>query len=297
MLNFDEIKEDISLRLMNTENNQDKLQNRPHEQMEDIAAAFVIVVGETKEGLATAPITNEIMDELGVDQATLMETAKANLSEQDYSFKSMRDVLVDMMFPDGIPENDPMVDMMLPPEDGPQMYVLSNEHNLNGAAEIMNQKAMDEIAEKLGGDFVVLPSSVHETIILPIDDNMESGTLDSMIQEINGGVVSPEDKLSDHAFIYDSEAHELVRMDKMEERKQEKKATVENTDKSQETKTAEKAEVKAPEKKVESKSTEKAEKQQKSLTDRISNKKEKIAQKEASRPQPQKSRNKNVALG
>ena len=297
MLNFDEIKEDISLRLMNTENNQDKLQNRPHEQMEDISAAFVIVVGETKEGLATAPITNEIMDELGVDQATLMETAKANLSEQNYSFKSMRDVLVDMMFPDGIPENDPMVDMMLPPEDGPQMYVLSNEHNLNGAAEIMNQKAMDEIAEKLGGDFVVLPSSVHETIILPIDDNMESGTLDSMIQEINGGVVSPEDKLSDHAFIYDSEAHELVRMDKMEERNQEKEATVDNADKSQETKREEKAEVKAPEKKAENKSAEKPEKHQKSLTDRISNKMEKIAQKEASRPQPQKSRNKNVALG
>lgn len=48
---------------------------------------------------------NEIMNELGVDQATLMETAKANLSEQDYSFKSMRDVIVDMMFPEGVPEN------------------------------------------------------------------------------------------------------------------------------------------------------------------------------------------------
>ena len=48
---------------------------------------------------------NEIMNELGVDQATLMETAKANLSEQDYSFKSMRDVIVGMMFPEGVPEN------------------------------------------------------------------------------------------------------------------------------------------------------------------------------------------------
>lgn len=261
-----EVKEDIALRLMNTENNQEKLQNRPSETMEDISAAFVIVVGETAEGLATAPITNEIMNELGVDQATLIETAKANLSEQDYSFKSMRDVIVGMMFPEGVPENDPMVDMMLPPEDGPQMYVLSNEHNMNGANEIMNQKAMDEIAEKLGGDFVVLPSSVHETIILPMSDNMDSKELDNMIQEINGGVVSPEDKLSDHAFIYDSEAHELVRMDKMEERKQEKEASIGNTDKSQEDRS---------EKKAEAKTTEKAEKQQKSLTDRISNKKEK----------------------
>lgn len=165
---------------------------------------------------------------------------------------------------------------------------------VDGAAEIMNQKAMDEIADKLGGDFVVLSSSVHEVIILPYDDNMDSATLDNMIQEINGGVVSPEDKLSDHAFMYDSEAHELVRMDKMEERKQEKEAVVENTEKSQEAKSEEKAEVKTPEKKAETRS---AEKQQKSLTDRISNKKEKIAQKEATHTQPQKSRNKNVALG
>lgn len=269
MLDFENVKEDISLRLMNTENNQEKLQNRPNETIEDISATFVIVVGETSEGLATAPITNEIMNELGVDQETLMETAKANLTEQDYSFKSMRDMLVDMMFPEGIPENDPMVEMMLPSEEGPQMYVLSNEHNMNGANEIMNQKAMDEIAEKLGGDFIVLPSSVHETIILPMSDDMESKDLDSMIQEINGGVVSPEDKLSDHAFIYDSEAHELVRMDKMEERKQEKDASVEKSDKSQDDRS---------EKKTEAKTADKAEKQQKSLTDRISNKKERIAQ-------------------
>lgn len=297
MLDFEKVKDDIALRLMNTENNQEKLQERPNVQMEDMSASLVIVVGETKEGFATAPITNEIMAELGTDKDTLMETAKANMAAQDYSFKSMRDVLIGTMFPDGVPENDPMLEMMLPPKDGPQMYVLSNEHNLHGATEIMNQKAMDEIADKLGGDFVVLPSSVHEVIVLPFDDNMDSATLDNMIQEINGGVVSPEDKLSDHAFMYDSEAHELVRMDKMEERKQEKEAAVENTDKSQETKGEEKAEVKTPEKKAETRSAEKTEKQQKSLTDRISNKKEKIAQKEATRSQPQKSRNKNVALG
>lgn len=105
----------------------------------------------------------------------------------------------------------------------------SNTQNVNGAAEILNQKAMDEIAEKLGGDFIVLPSSVHETIILPIDQGMDSNELEGMVQQINAGVVSDEDKLSDHVFQYDSESHELVRMDKMEERKQEKEASVEKT--------------------------------------------------------------------
>ena len=280
MLNFDEIKDDISLRLMNTETSQEKLENRPSVAMEDMSASFVIVVGETQDGLATAPITNEIMNELGVDKETLMETAKANLSENDYSFKSMRDVLMNMMFPDGAPENDPVVDIMLPPDDGPQMFILSNEQNVQGATQIMNQKAMDDIAEKLGGDFVVLPSSVHETIILPMNDDMDSKNLDSMIQEINGGVVSPEDKLSDHAFIYDSEAHELVRMDKMEERKQEKEASVDKSDKTQESKVEKKA----------------SEKQQKSLTDRISDKKEKIAQQEAIK-EPTAQKSKKMAIG
>ena len=288
MLDFENVKENISLRLMNTENSQEKLQNRPNETIEDMSASLVIVVGETKEGLATAPITNEIMAELGTDKETLMEVARSNIAERDYSFKSMRDVLIGTMFPDGVPENDPMIDMMLPPEDGPQMYVLSNEHNLHGAAEIMNQKAMDEIADKLGGDFVVLPSSVHEVIVLPYDDSMDSATLDNMIQEINGGVVSPEDKLSDHAFMYDSEAHELVRMDKMEERKQEKEASVDKSDKAKDDR---------GEKKSEDKAVAKEEKGQKSLMDRISDKKDKVAEKQAARPEPSKNRNKNVAIG
>jgi trehalose utilization protein len=155
------------------------------------------------------------------------------------------------------------------------MYVLSNNGKIYGAAEIMNQKAMDEIAEKLGGDFVVLPSSVHETIILPLNEDMDCNTLDSMIQEINVGVLDEKDKLSDHAFQYDSENHELVRMDKMQERKQEK-------------------EVEKSEKSVESKAEIKAEKGQKSLMDRISSKKEEVAKKEATKPQPSKKR--DVAL-
>lgn len=273
MPSFDEIKDSVICKLVNTENNQDILKDRPNEQMEDISATFSMLVGEREGERLTLPITNEMMIDMGVDIETLKETAQNNMANQDYSFKSMREVLLDSMFPDGVPENNPMVDMLLPPEDpNMAMYVLSNNGNIYGAAEIMNQKAMDEIAEKLGGDFVVLPSSVHETIILPLNEDMDCNTLDSMIQEINAGVLDEKDKLSDHAFQYDSENHELVRMDKMQERKQEKEV----------------------EKSVEAKAEIKAEKGQKSLMDRISSKKEEVAKKEATKPQPSKKR--DVAL-
>ena len=276
MMNFEDLKDSLTVKVVNTENNKDYLADKPTEQIEDMSVVFAAVVKETDEGRMTLPITNEIMIDMGVDIETLKETAQNNMANQDYSFKSMREVLLDSMFPDGVPENDPMVDMLLPPEDpNMAMYVLSNNGNIYGAAEIMNQKAMDEIAEKLGGDFVVLPSSVHETIILPLNEDMDCNTLDSMIQEINAGVLDEKDKLSDHAFQYDSENHELVRMDKMQERKQEK-------------------EVEKSEKSVEAKAEIKAEKGQKSLMDRISSKKEEVAKKEATKPQPSKKR--DVAL-
>ena len=280
MMNFEDIKDSLTCKVVNTENNKDYLADKPTEQIEDMSVVFAAVVKETDEGRMTLPITNEIMEAMGVDQDTLKENAMNNLVEQDYSFKSMRDVLVGMMFPDGVPENDPMVEMMLPPEDADvQMYVLSNEQNVNGAAEILNQKAMDEIAEKLGGDFVVLPSSVHETIILPLRDDMDHATMESMVQEINSGVVSAEDKLSDHVFQYDSESHELVRMDKMEEHKQEKEASK-----------GEKADDKAVKAKAEKTEPQKSS----SLQDRISKKQTEVDKREATKPQPSKKR--DVAL-
>jgi len=270
MKSFDEIKDSIICKLSNTENNQDILKDRPHITMEDISASFAIVIGESEGERASIPISNDMMKDMGVDVNILMETAKSNMIEQDYSFKSMRDVLIDSMFLEGVPENDPMIDFMLPPADGVQMYVLTNNCNINGACEVLNTKAMDEIADKLGGDFVVLPSSVHETIILPLDENMNSLELNSMIQEINSSVLDPKDKLSDHAFQYDSEEHELVRMDKMQERQQEKGE-----------KNALKEEVVA-------------EKPKKSLMNRISDKKEQAAKRDASRPKPEKNNNRDA---
>ncbi len=297
MMNIEDLKDAVTCKIVNTENNKDYLIDKPTEKIEDMSVVFAAVIKETEEGRMSLPITNELMEKMGVDQAQLKEMAMNNLAEQDYSFKSMREVLASMMFPDGIPENDPMVDMMLPPEDPEmQMYVLSNSQNVFGASEILNQKAMDEIAEKLGGDFVVLPSSVHETIILPLNGDMDPATMESMVQEINSGVVSAEDKLSDHVFQYDSKEHELVRMDKMEELKQEKEAdkseiSEDKTDKGEKT---DKTEMTDKSKSDKAKSEKAATQKSSSLQDRISKKQTEVDNREAARPHPTKK--KDVAL-
>lgn len=100
------------------------------------------------------------------------------------------------------------------------MYVLSNDQKLNGAAVILNEKAMEDITEKIGGDFYVLPSSIHELLIVPKEEGMELADLEAMVQEVNATQVAPEDKLSDHVYEYDAQEKELFRADRAEEHEQ-----------------------------------------------------------------------------
>jgi hypothetical protein len=60
---------------------------------------------------------------------------------------------------------------------------------------------MDEIGEKLGGNFFVLPSSLHEIIVVPNDGNMEYKALLAMVTEINATEVDKQDKLTDQVYL------------------------------------------------------------------------------------------------
>ena len=155
---------------------------------------------------------------------------------------------------------------MIPPTPDEMMYVLSNEDKLNGAAVLLNDKVMDDITEKLGQDYFILPSSVHEVLIVPKNDQMDLKTLESMVQDVNATQVAPEERLSDHVYAYDAKEHELFRADKAEER-----AAAKETEASKETavvKTAAKEEKKQ---------------ERPSLKERPAQKKDVVAKNEANR--------------
>lgn len=221
---LDLVKDNIICKLVNADMNKDYLANKPHTMVEDLAVMYAVDLGSDGAGTGhmSAPITYHLLEQYGITTEELHDIAMQNLAESNIEFKTMRDVLVEMMFPDGFDESDPRA-MMLPPEEEiPSMFVLTNEDKLNGAAAVLDPKTMEEISEKVGGDFYVLPSSLHEVIILPDSPDMDKATLENMVREINDGQVAPEDRLSDNVYMYDSQEKELVLADKMEERKQER---------------------------------------------------------------------------
>ena len=107
------------------------------------------------------------------------------------------------------------------------MYVLTNDTKVNGAAAILNDDIRQEIAEKVG-DFYMLPSSIHETLIIPKDAGMEFKELEQMVQEVNQTQVAPGERLSDHVYEYDAKEHELFRSDRAEERAKQKEEKGDN---------------------------------------------------------------------
>ena len=111
-----------------------------------------------------------------------------------------------------ISEAREMASQMIP--DVPDtMFVLTNDMKVNGAAAILNDDTRQKIADKVG-DFYVLPSSIHETLIIPKDAGMELRDLEQMVQEVNQTQVAPQERLSDHVYEYDAKEHELFRSDR-----------------------------------------------------------------------------------
>ena len=151
---------------------------------------------------ATVPITNAMTDMYGLTTEELHKIAIENLNKKTPKIKPMRDILIEMMFPGGFDENDPRA-MLIPAEnEGPEMIIVTNEEGLGGASMILSDKTMDEVAKKLNGSFVIIPSSIHEVICIPVDEKTDKNAINEMIREVNTSQVDPGERLSDQAYIY-----------------------------------------------------------------------------------------------
>ena len=82
------------------------------------------------------------------------------------------------------------------------MYVATNVFKMNGACILLYDGVLKKFAEKIGSDFYILPSSVHEVIFVPANGDMDARYLIQMVKEVNATEVAPDEVLSDNVYIY-----------------------------------------------------------------------------------------------
>ena len=90
------------------------------------------------------------------------------------------------------------------------MYVLTNSLRNYGAACLFYPHVLEMVGEMLKEDYYVLPSSVHEVIIVPESKALDADEMSEMVVEINETQVEPEEVLSDHAYFYQRDSKKLM---------------------------------------------------------------------------------------
>lgn len=171
------------------------LNDKAYIEVLDLAFIPTVLISDC----ASVKLSERALENLGV---TVSEFLKVAIENTNLTIKSMRDMLFTMMFPDDeeIDEENPMVEMMLPPDDG-EMKVSVDPLGRFGTTLFVNEELLQKTREEMG-NFYIIPSSVYEVILVKAD-MADAESLRGMIGEVNTNVVSDEDFLSNNAYYYD----------------------------------------------------------------------------------------------
>ena len=212
--NFDAIKDKIVARVINKSRNEFITNSCPYAQFGDLVVTFVIFVeqGESLGGTASIKITNEMMNSWKVNLGQLIEAAYTNTKKLlPLEVITMSEILKQMM--ERVGGLSPELEEELAAPD-PLMYVVSNTSRQFGAYFITDREALVEVASEINEDrFFILPSSIHEMIVIPESQVQDIDALISMVKEVNATQVAPDEVLANNVYSFDAKTEELRTMD------------------------------------------------------------------------------------
>lgn len=206
----------IFYRLVNYRKNQELLREMPHIPYLDLAITFHCLVNSSPDGIGSFRVTNHMMDLWKMSEKELYKMAKKNTPKLFPGLiRPMHELLEDLinqnLGAEPKPDNNNSFFMEQPvfPEEANFMYVLSNNSGINGATAILYPNLIKPLADSLSTDFCVIPSSIHEMLLIPAKISPPHFKLDEMVYEVNRSQVPLEDVLSDHAYYYQRSSGKL----------------------------------------------------------------------------------------
>ena len=154
---YESMRPYLTVQMVEKNRNAEKLAEIPYEIVEDMAVVYRFQVGDLPDGTASILITNPMLEHYGITLGQLhqdaMEMAQKN---EPLSIKNMDEIMYEMT--NGFMGS-------LDDADSP-MYVATNASKVNGAAVMNYPDFMEQATEKLQGSFYILPSSIHELIMI-----------------------------------------------------------------------------------------------------------------------------------
>lgn len=214
---YSRVKDNIAYKLVNKEKNKKLLEDVPYVEYLDLAIVFYMSVNTDFIKNAAILIHNNHLDMWNITKEELYNHAMENtprlLKSTIVDMQSMIKNLINNVKQDNlsIDKNDVACEyaMDISELSDPGMYVLTNEEKIYGAACILYDDVLKQHGDALNTDFYIIPSSVHEVILIPVD-YMNREYIDDMIKQVNREELRENEVLSDHAYIYHRKTNEIT---------------------------------------------------------------------------------------
>lgn len=183
ILDYAKMKEKIAYKLVNKAQNEEMLQSIPNKEVLDLAMVCYLVLEDQELGEGSVMIGKEHLKHWGITEKELFSRAMENTER---ILPHVRMELTDIM------------------------HVHTNEKGYQGAAILLYSDVLQQEYERLGENFYIIPSSIHEVIIVPESCDMQRPELEALLQEINEKEVRLEEVLSDHVYYYSGKEQKII---------------------------------------------------------------------------------------
>lgn len=228
---FKNVKDKLVYRLVNKKLNCKLLYTIPSVDFLDLSIIFYFLIDDDYLGTATALVQNVHLDMWTITKDELYRHAVKNTPKlQPACIRDMNEVIKELLAKDienTVYEKDYRYDInckmpspeivaegvmhnVLEHEDLMEMYILTNQQKLNGASCILYENILRDFAEKKKTNLFIIPSSIHEVILVPAKTDADKNMLTQMVQEVNSQELDAGEILSSHVYFYNRETDTIT---------------------------------------------------------------------------------------
>lgn len=209
LLSYENVRDKVIYKLINTDKNTELLQHIPHIAFHDLSIVFQVAIARETFGNAYILIRNEHLATWGVSLDRIYDDACHNTPIMNkYEIKEIDDAIRELMLSKEPEEPKEMEQAPL------SMFVLGNSYGYQGAACILYPDLLKKFADSINSNLYIIPMTIHEVLLLPTKDSFRLGyeEFKNMIREINVTQVPDEDILSNSLYYYDRNADDIIKL-------------------------------------------------------------------------------------
>lgn len=201
---YEKIKDRIIVKMINKGMNEELLRNCPNIEYLDFALTFHYILDMDDSTNASVRISNELFEHWKIDFKTLSEQALDNTVRLCPVKVGLLSEMLNKLSVEFLSELEDVRDCL------PQMFVVTNTCGSYGATCILYNGLLEGIAKSLDSDLVLLPSSVHEMLIFPLNDEKELEKYLVMVEEVNDTELDVTDLLSYNVYVYRKDEKKIM---------------------------------------------------------------------------------------